>query len=93
MNKCPGADWTQKEAQKVKYDILCPGCNYEIEFWFNDFKKECPQCKQEVEAPLERIIKSLENFSCIRTCSYAKTCFGELYDLYERSILDKDKKD
>ncbi|MCX7910710.1 MAG: hypothetical protein N2505_03925 [Endomicrobia bacterium] len=79
--KCPGTD-----TRYLKIEIKkCPYCSYDIEFFSDEIKVICPNCKKEVlreEVP-----------SCISWCKYAKECIGEeKWNEIKRYIEDKQQK-
>ncbi len=64
MDRCPGRD-KELRAKIIK----CPGCGYLIEFFSDDLRRNCPQCKAEVRQD--------KLPSCIDWCKSARECLGE----------------
>ncbi len=70
MVRCPGQDtryWTPEDI----FDIKCPFCNKEIEFFKDEPFRICPECEAEVRNP--KI-----DLGCAKWCKYAKECLGKL---------------
>jgi len=70
MVKCPGQDtryWTPEDI----FDVKCPFCNKEIEFFKDEPFRICPECEGEVRNP--KI-----DLGCAKWCKYAKECLGKL---------------
>ncbi len=66
--RCPGQN-TQFWKPEDIYDIICPYCRAEIEFWKDEPVRTCPQCKREVRNP--KI-----DLGCAKWCAHAKECLG-----------------
>ena len=67
--RCPGQDqryWTPEDI----FDIKCPFCAHEIEFFKDEPFLLCPGCKEEVRNP--RI-----DLGCAKWCKYAEECLGK----------------
>ena len=50
INECPGQGnkvWNERDI----YDVACPNCGAEVEFWKGDQSHKCPDCGQNVENP------------------------------------------
>jgi hypothetical protein len=63
---CPGQDmrfWKPKDI----FDVRCPYCGAEIEFWKDDPLRYCPGCGETVSNP--RI-----DLGCAKWCKYVKEC-------------------
>ena len=70
MTRCPGQDmryWTPEDI----FDVTCPFCGEEIEFWKDEPVRLCRECGNEVRNP--RI-----NLGCAKWCKSAKECLGEI---------------
>jgi len=70
MARCPGQDmryWTPEDI----FDVKCPFCGEEIEFWKDEPARLCRDCGNEVRNP--RI-----NLGCAKWCKSAKECLGEI---------------
>jgi len=66
--RCPGQDmryWTLEDI----YDITCPFCKTEIEFWKDEPIRHCPKCKKEVRNP--KI-----DTGCSEWCKHSDECLG-----------------
>ncbi len=70
MVRCPGQDtryWTPEDI----FDVKCPFCDKEIEFFKDEPFRICPECEAEVRNP--KI-----DLGCAKWCKYAKECLGKL---------------
>jgi len=80
--KCPGQD-----KRKLKIETLkCKNCGHEVEFFSDEIKRSCPQCKDEV---IREVLPT-----CIDWCRYAKDCVGiETFDKYmeDKGVTIKEK--
>lgn len=68
--RCPGQDqryWTPDDI----YDVLCPHCRTEIEFWKDEPVRHCPGCEKPVRNP------KLDT-GCTEWCKFAGECLGVL---------------
>lgn len=68
MQRCPGQDmrtWTPDDI----FDVECPFCGAEIEFWKDEPSRLCRECGHELRNP--RI-----NLGCARWCKSARECLG-----------------
>lgn len=68
MVRCPGQDtsrWTPADV----YEIRCPYCQTDVEFFKDDPILPCPTCKQEVRNP--KI-----DPACAEWCEAAPECLG-----------------
>ncbi len=68
MIKCPGQDqrfWNPDDIFEVK----CPNCSNNIEFWKDEPKRKCPNCSHLTWNPKIDI-------GCAQWCQYATQCFG-----------------
>jgi HD superfamily phosphohydrolase YqeK/endogenous inhibitor of DNA gyrase (YacG/DUF329 family) len=68
--KCPGQD-TQFWKPGSIYEVKCPKCGSEVEFFKDDATRKCPTCGHRFLNP------SLE-FGCASYCPYAEKCIGNL---------------
>jgi predicted amidophosphoribosyltransferase len=66
MDRCPG----RERDLRVKF-IKCSGCGYLIEFFSDELKRRCPQCKSEVRQD--------KLPCCIDWCRAARECLGESF--------------
>lgn len=86
MEKCPGQDLSKRNPEDLVYNIPCPSCNYELEFWFDDDKLKCNNCGEIVEKEIGRLIK---DFGCADWCNFAEKCLGP--NLYNKLKISKEK--
>ena len=70
MPRCPGQDQRYWTAEAI-FDVKCPHCGKEIEFWKDEPMRICPACEKEVRNP--RI-----DLGCAKWCKYAEECLGKL---------------
>ena len=72
MARCPGQDmryWTPEDI----FDVRCPYCANEIEFWKDEPMRLCSQCQREIRNP--RI-----DLGCAKWCKHADQCLGRDVD-------------
>jgi putative nucleotidyltransferase with HDIG domain len=68
MNRCPGQDcryWTPDDI----FDVPCPQCGVQIEFWKTDRRRRCYECGAEVPNPKL-------DLGCAEWCRYAQGCIA-----------------
>lgn len=70
--RCPGQDLRFWKPQDI-FDVRCPYCSTDIEFWKDEPIRFCPQCAHEVRNP--RI-----DLGCAKWCKFAKECLGTAID-------------
>jgi hypothetical protein len=66
IGRCPGQDrisWTPDDI----FDVRCPHCGAEVEFFKDDQKRPCPSCKALVFNP------RFDN-GCAKWCAAAEHC-------------------
>ncbi len=68
MARCPGQDMRYWTADDI-FDVRCPYCDNEIEFWKDEPIRMCRECGMEVRNP--RI-----NLGCAKWCKSAAECLG-----------------
>ncbi len=68
--KCPGQDLRFWKPGDI-FDISCPQCGGNIEFFKDDVRRRCKSCGSKVTNP--KI-----DFACAEWCAYAEQCVGEL---------------
>jgi hypothetical protein len=73
MIKCPGQDQRYWKPEDI-FDVRCPHCAYEIEFWKDEPYHNCPDCQNMIRNP--RL-----DTGCAKWCKYAEDCLpGEVID-------------
>lgn len=72
MARCPGQDQRYWTADDI-FDLRCPYCGYEIEFWKDEPFRICKGCGREIRNP--RI-----NLGCAEWCQNADACLGRSTD-------------
>jgi Zn finger protein HypA/HybF involved in hydrogenase expression len=68
--KCPGQDQRFWKPEDI-FDVVCPHCNAEMEFWKDEPLLPCPKCKKDVGNP--KI-----DLGCAEWCKYGPECIGIL---------------
>lgn len=66
IHRCPGQDrsnWTPDDI----FDVRCPHCGGEIEYFKDDQRRRCPHCNVVVENP------RFDN-GCAKWCAAAESC-------------------
>jgi len=83
--KCPGQD-TQFWKPGSIYEVKCPKCGSEVEFFKDDPTRKCPTCGH-------RFLNPSLDFGCASYCPYAEKCIGNLPPalLAQREDLLKDR--
>ena len=72
MPRCPGQDQRYWTAEDI-FDVSCPYCDYEIEFWKDEPFRLCRSCLKEVRNP--RI-----DLGCAKWCKFSDQCLGRSAD-------------
>ncbi len=70
--RCPGQDQRYWKADDI-FDMKCPYCGNEIEFWKDEPFRICKECSREIRNP--RI-----NLGCAKWCKNADACLGRTID-------------
>lgn len=70
--KCPGQD-TQYWKPGAIYEVKCPECHKQVEFFKDDTSRKCPSCGH-------RFVNPKMDFGCAAYCPYAEQCLGTLPD-------------
>ncbi|MCK4763436.1 MAG: hypothetical protein KAW12_14650 [Candidatus Aminicenantes bacterium] len=70
--RCPGQDQRYWKPGDI-FDVKCPNCGTEIEFWKDEPRHYCPGCEKPVRNP--KI-----DTGCAEWCKYADECIGELQE-------------
>jgi hypothetical protein len=68
MSKCPGQD-SQQWGHDAIYDIECPKCHHSIEFFKDEVKHRCKQCR-------EVVFNERMDLGCAKWCPSAASCVG-----------------
>lgn len=68
MSRCPGQD-TQTWGFDAIYEVECPKCHKEVEFFKDEMKRKCPYCS-------ERVFNDRMNMGCAKWCPSAASCVG-----------------
>lgn len=68
--RCPGQDLQNWKPEDI-YNVRCPFCHQEMEFWKDDPFLICPHCHHEVRNPKF-------DLGCAQWCQYADDCLGIL---------------
>lgn len=78
--RCPGMDPARFKPEDIKYR-QCINCSAEIEFWKDDVKLPCPECKQVNFNP------DIGN-TCLSWCKEAEKCLGnsDIKEWIEKNI-------
>jgi hypothetical protein len=77
MKKCPGQDFSRKKIEEIVCNLPCPKCGCEVEFFFDDKYRICPECRAKVS---KSDVQLLKDFGCADWCESAEKCIGK--DLY-----------
>lgn len=67
--RCPGQDPQNWKPEDI-FNVPCPGCGGQIEFWKDEPIRACPDCKQQVHNP--RI-----DLGCAKWCKHGDDCTGQ----------------
>ncbi|RMD52564.1 MAG: HD domain-containing protein [Nitrospirae bacterium] len=70
MRRCPGQDKRFWQIDSI-FNVKCPKCGYEIEFFKDDTSRICRKCGAQVLNPKM-------DFGCASYCKYAQQCLGSL---------------
>lgn len=83
--KCPGQD-TQYWKPGAIYEVKCPACGHNVEFFKDDTTRRCGHCGH-------RFVNPRLDFGCAAYCPFAEQCLGTLPPeaLAERENLLKDR--
>ncbi|GAB4266168.1 MAG: hypothetical protein Kow0092_18960 [Deferrisomatales bacterium] len=68
MSKCPGQD-TQQWGYDAIYDVECPHCHHWIEFFKDEVKHRCKNCR-------EVVFNDRLDLGCAKWCPSAASCVG-----------------
>ncbi len=90
FKKCPGQDLSRKKIEEVICNFPCLKCGAEVEFFFDDKVRNCPECGAKVEKSEARILK---DFRCAEWCGMAEECIGpEKYSELIKAKKESQKK-
>ena len=83
--KCPGQDMQYWDAEEI-FDVACPECDEQVEFYKDDTTRSCPSCGH-------RFVNPKMDFGCAAYCKYAEQCIGTLPEEFvgSQDNLLKDK--
>ncbi len=81
MPRCPGQDMRYWKPEDI-FDLNCPHCGFNIEFWKDEPFRLCKSCGNEVRNP--RI-----DLGCAKWCKFANECLGKLPQQAASPVLDK----
>lgn len=83
--KCPGQE-TQFWKPGSIFEVKCPKCGNEVEFFKDDPTRKCPKCGH-------RFLNPSLDFGCASYCQYAEQCIGTLSPelLAQKEDLLKDR--
>lgn len=83
--KCPGQDTRYWNAGAI-FDVKCPKCGYDVEFFKDDTARKCRRCGY-------KFLNPDMNFGCASYCKYAEQCIGNLSPeiMAQREDLLKDR--
>lgn len=82
--KCPGQDLSRKRIEDVVCNLPCPKCGHDVEFFFDDKTRACPNCGKKFNKKNEKLLK---DFGCADWCASAEKCLGPT--LYSRLLQTK----
>ena len=83
--KCPGQDTHYWKPGSI-FEVKCPECGHEVEFFKDDTTRKCKNCGQ-------KLLNPKIDFGCASYCKYAEQCLGDLPPdlLAEKDNLLKDR--
>ena len=79
MAKCPGQDQRYWKPEDI-FELKCPGCGAEMEFWKDEPRRKCRGCGEQVWNP--KI-----DLGCAKWCQYADQCLGDLMKNKDAAVL------
>lgn len=74
FKSCPGQDLSRNKIEEVICNFPCLECGADVEFFFDDKIRKCPECGTIVEKSETRFLK---DFGCAEWCEVAKECIGQ----------------
>jgi len=89
MIKCPGQEFGRKP-QDMVYDVPCPECGKEVEFFYDDLSRICGGCDTKIEKDDERFVKDQ---GCAAWCQEAESCMGpNVYAKFQEALKNVQEK-
>ena len=81
--RCPGQDMRHWKPEDI-FELRCPHCGGEMEFFKDEPSLPCPSCRKEVRNP--KI-----DLGCAKWCKFARECLGQLADATDQvgSLCDR----
>jgi len=79
--RCPGQNLQYWEFDDI-YNINCPFCDQEIEFWKDEPLRMCPACGEEVR-------NTKMDLGCAKWCKFAEDCIGKSVEQNSESVIDR----
>lgn len=64
--KCPGQDLRYWKKGDI-FDVPCPDCGREVEFFKDDVRRRCPRCGR-------TIVNPKLDLACAEWCQHAEKC-------------------
>lgn len=87
FKKCPGQDLSRKKMEEMVCNLSCPSCGAEVEFFFDDTVRHCPQCGNKIRKSAPQLQR---DFGCADWCGAAEKCLGtELFVEWRQSKKKK----
>ncbi|MBW2091625.1 MAG: hypothetical protein JRI34_05815 [Deltaproteobacteria bacterium] len=68
QTQCPGQNMMFWKPGDI-FEITCPNCHTQIEFWKDDAQRRCPGCGHRFPNPKL-------NQGCAQWCEFAEKCLG-----------------
>ena len=66
---CPGQDQRFWKPEDI-FQVACPKCGAEVEFWKDEPTRVCGACKNEIRNPRR-------DLACAKWCKEAEKCLGK----------------
>jgi predicted amidophosphoribosyltransferase len=67
--RCPGQDMRSWKPEDI-FEVACPSCGDEIEFWKDEPVRVCAKCGREIRNPRM-------DLGCAKWCKSAEQCLGD----------------
>jgi hypothetical protein len=68
--RCPGQDRRYWKPEDI-FEMPCPVCGTEIEFWKDESARTCPKCKSQLRNPQK-------DLGCAKWCRFGPQCLTSL---------------